>query len=120
MAMSSLQKASIMTLAVIGCLLFLRGKIAHERFDSDRWKEGVHSEETSTLRWDMMNSLRMKHRLKGMSKSDIMELLGHPDGEWSGTFWYYLGFSKRGIDTGYLYLYFDETDRVARLHVSEG
>jgi hypothetical protein len=110
----------VLAMAVIGSLFFLRGKIPHERFDTARWKEGVNTEATSTLRWDMMNSLRMKHRLKGMSKTEILELLGPPDSERTGEFYYFLGFSQNGINTGGLRLYFNENETVVHFLVSEG
>lgn len=50
-------------------LLFTGGKIPHEKFDSDKWKNSnLNSEDNWSLRWDMMNSLRNNHNLVGMQK----------------------------------------------------
>lgn len=85
----------------------LKGRITHEKFDSDKWKNWKESETEWSLRWDMMNSLRNSYHLKGMSKSELLKLLGEPDSKTEIEFNYYLGYSKRGINTGRLTIKFD-------------
>lgn len=85
----------------------LKGKITHEKFDSERWKNWTESEIEWSLRWDMMNSLRNNYKLKGMTKDEVLELLGEPDkSNTKNEFRYYLGYSKLGINTGSLTIKF--------------
>ena len=65
-----------------------------------------------SLRWDMVRSLRRKHDLLGMTKSQITELLGMPDGMTDETFSYYLGMARKGINTGHLRLTFGDDQAV--------
>ncbi len=119
--MSKKLKYGILTVGVIILIGFvLKGRITHERFDSDKWKNLTDSEAEWSLRWDMMNSLRNNYELKGMSKSQIIELLGVPESNTNDQFGYYLGYSKRGINTGRLTINFDKNDTVIDYSVSEG
>ena len=115
--------------AKIGLLLFcfliilgfaLRGKISGEKFEAEKWKNWQNTEEEWSLRWDMMNSLRNNYELKGMSKREIIKLLGTPDTETKKEFTYYLGYSHTGINTGTLSLYFDQNNRVIDFDVWDG
>lgn len=101
---------------------FIRGKISHEKFDSDKWKNSnLNSEENWSLRWDMMNSLRNNHDLIGMSEKEIINLLGKPDDSFSikNSCMYSLGYSHRGINTGSLIVYF-KNNKVEKIAVSQG
>ena len=72
-----------------------------------------------SLRWDMMNSLRKNHELKGMTKTEIIELLGVPNSELNSSFTYHLGYSKRGVNMGYLDIKFDENGIVTDYSVMD-
>ena len=98
----------------------LKGNITHEQFDSEKWKNWTESESEWSLRWDMMNSLRNNHELKGKSKTEIIELLGIPETKADTEFRYYLGMAKHGIDTGHLTIYFDRNKIVSRIKVHRG
>jgi hypothetical protein len=99
----------------------LRGNIIHEKFDSEEWKNWTETEWTATLRWDMINSLRNTHELKGKTKTEITELLGEPDeGKSDLKYRYFLGMAKHGIDTGSLIIKFDENDLVTDFYVWHG
>jgi len=106
------------------CGLFLRGKIPHEKFDSDKWKNSdLNSEENLSLRWDMMNSLRNNHDLVGMQKNEIISLLGKPDDSFSGKEnWivYNLGYAHHGINTGALYINLNNKGIVTKISVIQG
>ena len=56
----------------------------------------------------MMNSLRNKHELKGMTKTNIIQLLGEPSKYYDSRIEYSLGPSRRGINYGFLELTFNE------------
>jgi len=98
----------------------LKGNITHEQFDSEKWKNWTESEEELSLRWDMMNSLRNNHELDGKTKTEIINLLGKPDSETNSDFRYYLGMSKRGINTGSLTIMFSKKGKVIDFSVWQG
>lgn len=98
----------------------LKGNITHEQFDSEKWKNWTESESELSLRWDMMNSLRNNHELNGKTRVEIIELLGKPDSETNSDFRYYLGMSKRGINTGSLTIKFNENGIVTDFSVWQG
>ena len=107
---------------VIICGIVLRGKIAGEKFDSHLWKTThLDNENELSLRWDMMNSLRNNYNLVGMSKNEIIKLLGNPDSSFSTstTFRYFLGYAHFGIDTGSLIIEF-KNERVQKQVVIRG
>lgn len=98
--------------------ILLRGKISGEKFDSSKWKAAdMNSEVNWSLRWDMMNSLRNNYELIGMSKNDIVQLLGHPIEEFSKNdiFYYSLGMAHSGVDTGVLIVKFDNNRVISYL-----
>jgi tRNA(His) 5'-end guanylyltransferase len=116
-------KYGILTIGIIILTLIgfaLKGKMTHERFDSDRWKNWTESEAEWSLRWDMMNSLRKNYELRGMTKTQIFELLGEPESKTEKEFGYYLGYSKRGINTGRLTIKFDKNNTVIDYSVWDG
>ena len=120
--MRKLNIITIAILAVIICGLGLRGKISGEKFDSTKWKTAdLNSEANWSLRWDMMNSLRNDYELIGMSRSEVIKLLGKPDDNFSTEkdFRYYLGYSKTGINTGSLTVKF-ENGIVTEINVWQG
>lgn len=111
----------LIIVAIIITAFMLRGKIPHEKFNSEVWKTAnLNLEENMTLRWDMMNDLRNKYKLVGMTKKQIMDLLG-PGGDYtSSEFTYYLGYSKTGINTGSLIITFNDKDIVTEISVWQG
>lgn len=118
--MSKKFKYGILTIGIIILIGFvLKGKITHERFDSEKWINWTESEAEWSLRWDMMNSLRNTYELKGMSKKQILELLGEPTSKTDNEFDYNLGYSKRGISTGRLTIKF-KNDKVTDFSVWDG
>jgi hypothetical protein len=103
--------------ALVG--LSMKGRLTHEPFDSDKWKNWVETEETWSLRWDMMNDLRQGNELIGKSKPEILELLGEPNHETNSNYSYGLGYSKHGINTGVLRIEFDQQNKVISYDVYE-
>ena len=76
-----MKKSRILFLAIvvmaIPTTLFLIGKLIHEKFNSKIWKTAdLNSELNWSLHWDMMNDLRNKYKLFGMTKNEIINLLG--------------------------------------------
>lgn len=106
---------------LIGLLLSSCGQISHEKFDSDKWQNSnLNLEENWNLRWSMMNDLRNNYKLKGQTKKEIIELLGKPENETKNEFYYYLGYSGKGINTGTLTVIFDGNNIVSEIKVHQG
>ena len=98
------------------------GHISGTPFDSEQWKNAdLNAEENWSLRWDMMNSLRNDYQLIGMSKNEIVDLLGEPNNktETFAQYRYSLGYAHFGIDTGTLIIEF-EKDSVKNYIVIRG
>lgn len=111
-------KIGLFTIVILILIGFgLKGRITHEEFSSDKWKNWEESEAEWSLRWDMMNSLRNSYELKGMTKDQILELLGEPETNNKTEFSYYLGMAKRGIDIGTLTIKFNENGKVMDYNV---
>ena len=112
------------SLYAFGLIIFIgfaiKGRIPYERFDSEKWKNFEESETTASLRWDMMNSLRNNYELDGMTKGEILDLLGQPERQDKLEFRYFLGMAKHGIDTGSLVIRFNDQDIVVRFYVWKG
>ncbi|MBL1409904.1 hypothetical protein [Sphingobacterium faecale] len=68
---------SALVIVIIG--FASKGRITHEKFSSVKWKHWKESEAEGSLRWDMMNSLRNNYELIGMTKDEMIELLGAPE-----------------------------------------
>ena len=125
--MKILFKKQYLLVTAFWCIVFisiflLRGKISGEKFESQKWKTAnMNSEENWSLRWDMMNDLRNDYQLIGMSKNEIIKLLGEPDNksESFSQFRYSLGYAHFGIDTGTLIIEF-EKDSVKKYLVTRG
>ena len=114
-------KYGFLILAGIILILFaLQGNITHQKFHPEKWKNWAESEAEMSLRWEMMNSLRNRHELKGNTKNEIIQLLGEPESKTNTEFRYYLGFSKRGINTGSLIFKFNEKGIVTNFLVWQG
>jgi hypothetical protein len=111
----------LIIVTIILTAFMLRGKIPHEKFNSEKWKTAnLNLEENMTLRWDMMNDLRNRYKLVGMTKKQVIELLGSNGDNTGSEFSYYLGYSKTGINTGRLTITFNNKDIVTEIHVWEG
>ena len=107
---------------VFASIFFLRRKISGEKFESKKWKTAnMNSEVNWSLLWDMMNDLRNDYQLIGMSKNEIVKLLGEPDNksERFAQFRYSLGYAHFGVDTGTLIIEF-EKDSVKNYIVIRG
>jgi hypothetical protein len=118
--MKKLRLTLLIAVLIVSAVL-LRGKIPHEKFNSELWKTAnLNSENNMSLRWDMMNDLRNNHKLVGMTKKEIIELLGEPADTTGSEFRYYLGYSKTGINTGSLIVTYNNKNIVTEIKVWQG
>jgi hypothetical protein len=101
-------------------------------FDAIQWKM-ANSADVDCVRGKMVYRLMRDYRLKGMSRSEIISLLGPPDWvdqRWQASavskeamrdaqeFIYYLGcYSGFRIDTDVLSLHFGENGKVSRVSI---
>lgn len=111
----------IFIVLIATCAYLMRGKVPHARFDKHLWQAAnLNLEENWSLRWDMMNDLRNRYKLVGMTKNEILALLGSPGYKINSEFSYYLGYSKTGINTGSLTITFNDQAVVTQVRVREG
>ncbi len=73
-------------------------------FNSEEWKNWEESEADLFLRWDMIEDLTNEYELKGMSNENVIELLGEPESRTERELIYFLGHTRKGINTGSLIL----------------
>ena len=91
-----------------------------EKFESSKWKSWKETESSLSLRWDMMGDLQRNYGLRGMSKSQVFDLLGPPDNITGTEHSYYLGFARKGINTGRLTIIFGNDQLVSEISVWNG
>lgn len=115
----SKNKILIFSVITIGLfiVLYLMFSNTNKKFDSKEWKE---TESTLSLRYDMIKDLKNHYNLIGQSKEQIVELLGEPDTAFNHCYYYNLGYSRHGIDTGTLIIVFNNNNTVASISVISG
>ncbi|MCV9385503.1 hypothetical protein [Reichenbachiella ulvae] len=94
-------------LGFVGYITFepnLKNYRARVEFNSELWKSWEETESNVSLRWDMTHDLATNYNLIGKSPKQIIELLGKPSSQSNSELRYYLGMSRKGIDTGSLIL----------------
>ena len=67
-----------------------------------------------------MNDLRNNYEMIGLKKFEIEKLLGKPENKIDSEFYYYLGYTGTGINTGTLTIIFDEDNKVKKIIVTQG
>tara|TARA_R110000751_G_scaffold307580_1_gene429605 strand:- start:237 stop:596 length:360 start_codon:yes stop_codon:yes gene_type:complete len=112
--------AFLIVASVISLVVFLSRDKNSIEFNSEKWKSWTESEAELSTRWNMISSLREKHELKGKTKTEIIILLGKPQNKTNNEFYYYLGMSGFGINTGTLYLKFNEENKVVKINIWDG
>ncbi len=90
------------------------------KFEQDRWKNWVEIEAELSLRWDMVEDLQENHKLIGMTRSEVTDLLGQPNVDDGTEVSYYLGMARKGINTGHLKLTFGDEQFVSEVSVWDG
>lgn len=118
----SKNKILIFSVITIGLfiVLYLMFSNTNKKFDSKEWKEWKETESTLSLRYDMIKDLKNHYNLIGQSKEQIVELLGEPDTAFNHCYYYNLGYSRHGIDTGTLIIVFNNNNTVASFSVISG
>jgi len=93
-----------------------------DRFDSHAWRASLLRDDDDPIRLKMVDSLLEQHRLQGMSRDQIVSLIGKPPKtEYfkQYDFVYWLGPERGGfsIDSEWLAIRFDETDHVREARI---
>lgn len=98
----------------------IRDYTERQPFKSDQWKNWTETEAACCARWRMVRDLQKRYELVGMTRAEVIDLLGSPDQEGQATLYYYLGMTGHGIDSGTLSLYLNEAGEVDRYDVWHG
>ncbi|MGB3655672.1 MAG: hypothetical protein WBA41_31295 [Rivularia sp. (in: cyanobacteria)] len=110
---------SFKILAFIAILLFTVSCSEKKDFNSTEWKNWVETEATLDTRWLMHKDLLKRYELKGVSRDSILDLLGKPNTETNNKYYYQLGTTGRGINTGTMTITI-ENDTVVDIEVTDG
>ena len=109
-------------IAAIGVVLmlwiisaFMTGHLPFKFFDSQRWKQVERSDDYSRLR--MIESLTLSGRLNGITRTEIVSLLGPSDdtnyfNEWDFVYWLGPERSFISLDSEWLVIKIGPTGRV--------
>ncbi|WP_109437888.1 MULTISPECIES: hypothetical protein [Aquimarina] len=106
-------------LSFVAILLFAVGCGKQKDFNSTEWKNWEETETTPNTRWLMHKDLLSKYELEGVSKGYILNLLGKPDSETNNKYYYQLGVTGKGINTGTMTIKF-ESDSVVNIEITNG
>lgn len=111
---------SLLSIGII-LIVFMGTSMGCDRipFDSEEWKNWKESEAEPSLRWNMITDLISQHKLEGMTINQVIELFGEPEIRTKYEFYYYLGYSERGINTGSLILRL-ENGTVVKYEIFQG
>lgn len=100
-------------------LLFTVGCSEQKSFNSVEWKNWTETEITPSTRWLMRDDLLNNYDLKAYKKKQVLDLLGKPNSESANKYYYQLGYTGRGINTGTMVIIF-KNDSVADIEISDG
>ena len=103
------------TMAIILLWSLAVGYLPMQFFDSARWKAVKKSNDYSRLR--MIEPFRLTHRVNGMSKQEIVDLLGPGDdtsyfSDWDAVYWLGPERSILSIDSEWLVMRFGPDGKV--------
>lgn len=89
-------------------------------FDRNEWLNWSYESVSLSTRWDMIVDIQRTHDFVGISKGGVIQILGKPDVSNASDFGYDLGYSRSGINTGYLKFETDANNVVINLTVWDG
>ena len=94
---------------------FMTGRLPFKFFDSQRWKQVERSDDYSRLR--MIESLTLSGRLNGITRTEVVSLLGPSDdtdyfNEWDFVYWLGPERSFISLDSEWLVIKIGPTGRV--------
>jgi hypothetical protein len=88
-------------------------------FDSSTWKASLANNSNDSIRLRMVDDLLRRHSLLGMTREDVMSLLGHPPKteyfrDYDFVYWLGPERSFMSIDSEWLAVKFSEDGRVSK------
>jgi hypothetical protein len=115
--METIKKIQLLLAAGLVCLIawgiwVAMTPMARENFDSQRWIADTN------LRCGMTSDLLKRHARPGMSREQLLALLGPPEKDGSTKIEYGLGLCQSGMDEDLLTFYFDSQERLTIYNVS--
>ncbi|NNE86136.1 MAG: outer membrane protein assembly factor BamE [Alphaproteobacteria bacterium] len=110
----------LITIVTLLVLAWFISNQSGKKFEADKWKSWKETEFSLSMRWDMVGDLQRNHSLYGMSKSQVLDLLGPPDTVFGSEHSYYLGMARKGINTGQLRITFGDDQVVSEVSVWDG
>lgn len=105
-------------LAAVGTYLVVASRAGG--FDAELWQAQRGSNERRNPRAGMVGDLLREHLRVGMSRAEVLRLLGEPDYRDRLSDVYELGVSPVGVDDEYLVVDYDDTGRVKHLSIRQG
>jgi hypothetical protein len=94
--------------------------LSRRPFNSVQWKAVARTSSNGKIRGRMIDDLLQAHNIKGMTRAQLLALLGNDDNSkgkpTKGDLTYYLG-SDRFMGMVFLEVIFDRNDRVARYQI---
>ena len=92
--------------------IWMGSEVFHETpFDKAKWAS-YESYRGQNVRKRMYHDLASRHLFTGMTRREVVRLLGKPEHVSEGVFHYYLGPDAAGMDTNELLVEFDKANRV--------
>ena len=91
-----------------------------DNFNSVKWKNEKGNLSSYNSRYRMEYSLQQWHLKIGMSKSDVDELLGTPDGIYPSSLEYILGQAPYGVDIDTMVIEFNRNSQIQRIYIRSG
>jgi hypothetical protein len=88
-------------------------------FDSDRWKALRNSDARENPRARMLGDLKDRLR-QGMTRDEVVALLGEPETKEGVRFVYAIGTSAFGVDYEYFVVEFDVDGKLTRHSITRG
>lgn len=102
---------TILSVLLLGFIWVNHSKY-QRKFDSERWKEWIESEDQLNLRWQMVGPLTLLEKINGKTKEQLLDLLGEPTNKETNKWYYKLGPTGRGINYGGLRIQFEQNKSV--------
>ncbi|MBJ7544458.1 hypothetical protein [Rhodomicrobium udaipurense] len=115
------RKLTVSTLAAISATALVLGvnSAASSSFDSQKWRSEAGNLTSSNSRHGMSLDLEKNVLRIGMTKDEVVSILGQPDGKKkTGAFIYDLGVGM--IDLDFYVLEFDEAGKLKRFYFEPG
>ena len=112
--------ACVLVVLAVGLLVARRMlEPDYQVYDRERWVAEKSAKASENRRSLMVKDIKRRLHV-GMTKLEVVDLLGQPDGTRGNVFSYELGMPGFGVDYEYFLIEFDAAERVTRWRVEQG